>query len=78
MLDPFVFGVFVLGNFVGLLSDVRSGYGFWAREQPLLQPCIEHGANVMLIINKHVFRWSNPRLAKQMENWKYADFENTR
>jgi hypothetical protein len=32
----------------------------------------------MLIINKHVFMWSDPRLAKQMENWKYADFENTR
>tara|TARA_E500000075_G_scaffold104708_1_gene97045 strand:- start:1536 stop:1775 length:240 start_codon:yes stop_codon:yes gene_type:complete len=79
MLDPFVFEVIgVLGIFVGLLSDARSGYGFWARKQPLLQPCTEHPANVMLIINKHVFMWSDPRLAKQMENWKYADFENTR
>ena len=79
MLDPFVFEVFsVLGIFVGLLSDARTGYGFWARKQPPLQSCSEHVINVMLIINKHVFMWSDPRLAKQMENWKYADFENTR
>ena len=56
MLYPFVFEVFsVLGIFVGLLSDARTGYGFWARKQPLLQSCNEHAINVMLIINKRVF-----------------------
>ena len=53
---PFVFEVFsVLGIFVGLLSDARTGYGFWARKQPPLQSCSEHVINVMLIINKGVF-----------------------
>ena len=56
MLDPFVFEVFsVLGIFVGLLSDARTGYGFKARKQPPLQSCSEHVINVMLIINKRVF-----------------------